>query len=166
MVMSPLLQVTRPDGTCIRITLSDTAGEERFRSIAPLYLADASVIVLCYDVSNTSSFESVDVWAELVRNSRARVDARVVLMGCKCDMDHVVSSSSVEDAVSRCRFDIALETSAATGEGIASFRDYMCEVFPSAPPPVPQAERTRAEWVEGRVELPVADGQASSSGCC
>jgi small GTP-binding protein len=53
--------VTGPSGTPLTISLIlvDTAGQEKFRSMAPFFFREANVVVLCYDISEKSSLEAV-----------------------------------------------------------------------------------------------------------
>ena len=44
----------------------DTAGQEKFRSITPLYFRDANGIILVCDVTNQSSFNSLRDWIKLI----------------------------------------------------------------------------------------------------
>src|SRR3990167_8961529 len=40
----------------------DTSGQERYRSLCPMYYRDADVVLICYDIANSISFKSVDYW--------------------------------------------------------------------------------------------------------
>lgn len=44
----------------------DTAGQEKFRSITPLYFRDANGIILVCDVTNQTSFNSLRDWIKLI----------------------------------------------------------------------------------------------------
>lgn len=44
----------------------DTAGQEKFRSITPLYFRDANGIILVCDVTNAASFASLREWMKLI----------------------------------------------------------------------------------------------------
>lgn len=44
--------------------LWDTAGQEKYKSIARIYYQDAKIAILVYDVTNKISFEEMQVWAE------------------------------------------------------------------------------------------------------
>jgi GTPase SAR1 family protein len=46
-----------------KVQIWDTAGQERFRSITTSYFVGAMGLVLCYDVTDRKSFESVRYWA-------------------------------------------------------------------------------------------------------
>ena len=54
-------------GTTIRLLLYDTAGQEKFKSLIPMYIRDANIIIVVYDISNKDSFiqrEAEDFAAE------------------------------------------------------------------------------------------------------
>ena len=40
----------------LRMQLWDTAGQEKYRSIAKIYYQDAKIAILVYDVTNKTSF--------------------------------------------------------------------------------------------------------------
>ena len=46
----------------IQILLYDTAGQEKFRSLIPMYLRDSNINVLIYDISCKDSFNHLDDW--------------------------------------------------------------------------------------------------------
>ncbi len=70
----------------IILNLWDTAGQERFKSLIPSYIKDSAVAIVCYDVTNNESFQSVEKWIE---DARAIRDDNVLLLlvGNKCDME-------------------------------------------------------------------------------
>ncbi len=43
----------------IKFDIWDTAGQEKFRSLAKIFYKDAKVICLCYDITNKKSFEEL-----------------------------------------------------------------------------------------------------------
>lgn len=46
----------------IKLQIWDTAGEERFRSVTPMYYKNAHAIVLVYDQTNEKSFNNLESW--------------------------------------------------------------------------------------------------------
>lgn len=52
------------DSTQVRFQIWDPAGQERFRSMAPLYYRGALAAILVYDVTDESSFEDIKIWLE------------------------------------------------------------------------------------------------------
>lgn len=39
------------NGTNIRLLLYDTAGQEKFKSLIPMYIRDADIIIIVYDIT-------------------------------------------------------------------------------------------------------------------
>ncbi|RDW77371.1 hypothetical protein BP6252_05424 [Coleophoma cylindrospora] len=67
--------------TTVRLQIWDTAGQERFR----LYYRGANACILCYSITELSSFEEMGIWlTELRRNLPADVILHVV--GTKADI--------------------------------------------------------------------------------
>ena len=61
-------------GATIRLQIWDTAGQERFRSISKLYYRGADAAILCYDVSDRSSFEEMGRWLAELREHTSGQD--------------------------------------------------------------------------------------------
>ena len=70
----------------ITLNLWDTAGQEKFKSLIPSYIKDSQAVVICYDITNRDSFESVEKWIEDARALRDVDQALIVMAGNKCDL--------------------------------------------------------------------------------
>lgn len=70
----------------IRLQLWDTAGQERFRSLIPNYIRDSSVAVIVYDVTNRSSFKSMQKWIDDVKNQRGE-GVIIAILANKIDIE-------------------------------------------------------------------------------
>lgn len=99
----------------IILNLWDTAGQERFKSLIPSYIKDATVAIVCYDITNADGFRSVEKWIEDARAIRED-DVLLILVGNKADMEsqrQVTLSQGREYAESKNL--LFFETSAKTG---------------------------------------------------
>jgi small GTP-binding protein len=117
---------------CERVELQiwDTAGQEKFRSLGPLYYRSASGAIAVFDVTRRSSFESLDSWISAFTEV-AGLQVTVVIAANKSDMDHErqVSQKESQDWA-RQRGCMLYETSAKTGENVAQlFRALAEEVL-------------------------------------
>ena len=56
------------DNQDIHLLLYDTAGQEKFRSLIPMYTRDANIILLVYDISNRDSFTNLSQWLKDLTN--------------------------------------------------------------------------------------------------
>jgi len=71
------------------ISLFDTAGQEKFRSITKNYYKGSDGIFLLYDITEKSSFESVENWIESIKDSLDYNNEEkygIVLIGNKLDL--------------------------------------------------------------------------------
>ncbi|XP_029484092.1 rho-related GTP-binding protein RhoF-like isoform X1 [Oncorhynchus nerka] len=72
-------------GKEIRLNLYDTAGQDDYDRLRPLSYQNANLVLVCYDVTNPTSFENVLIkWYPEV-NHFCR-DVPVILIGCKTDL--------------------------------------------------------------------------------
>jgi Ras-related protein Rab-5C len=97
----------------IKFEIWDTAGEERYASIAPLYYRGAAAAIVVYDVTSKSSFERAQDWiVELQKECPGIV---IALAGNKCDLfsKREVSEDEVKEYSKEVGV-IFLETSAKT----------------------------------------------------
>lgn len=70
----------------VRLILYDTAGQEKFRSLIPMYIREAQIILLIYDVSNRDSFDSMSRWFSQVLDVKNN-EAVFALIGNKIDLE-------------------------------------------------------------------------------
>lgn len=76
----------------ISLKVWDTAGQEIYRSIVPIYVRGASAAILVYDVSEPSSLSSLDQWLSILLEESESV--RLYVVGNKIDL---VNDYLVED---------------------------------------------------------------------
>jgi small GTP-binding protein len=67
------------------INLWDTAGQESFRSLVPLYARGADVLVLAFSVASLETFHSLDQWFQQIRNELG-INCPIVICGTKTDL--------------------------------------------------------------------------------
>ena len=71
----------------VRLILYDTAGQEKFRSLIPMYIREAQIILLIYDISNRESFDSMPKWLQQILDVK-NAEAVFVLIGNKIDLEN------------------------------------------------------------------------------
>ena len=58
------------DDTIIRFHIWDTAGQEKYRSIAKIFYKDAKAAILVYDITSQKSFDEIkNYWFEQIKNN-------------------------------------------------------------------------------------------------
>jgi len=132
----------------------DTAGQERYRSLAPMYYRGASAAVVVYDVTNVDSFSGAKGW---VKELQRRGDPNVViaLAGNKADLE---SRRKVEfeeaNAYAEENGILHLETSAKNANNVKALFVEIAKKLPKTPP---QPEREA---------FPIMPQQQEKSNCC
>eukprot|EP00270_Netrium_digitus_P001153 TRINITY_DN1125_c0_g1_i1.p1 TRINITY_DN1125_c0_g1~~TRINITY_DN1125_c0_g1_i1.p1 ORF type:complete len:209 (+),score=18.81 TRINITY_DN1125_c0_g1_i1:267-893(+) len=100
------------DGDQVKLSIWDTAGQERFRTITAAYYRGANGIVLVYDITSESSFNSIRSW---IRNIEEHASENVckILVGNKADMEEkrMVATSQGQALASEFKINF-FETSA------------------------------------------------------
>ena len=52
------------DGESIKFQFWDTAGQEKYKSIARIYYKDSKVAIVVYDISRMETFQALKTWIE------------------------------------------------------------------------------------------------------
>jgi len=72
-------------GEEVQLDIWDTAGQEKFRSIVPMYYKGSRGIMVIYDVTSKESFEGAKKWISDIEASSN--PAVILLIGNKSDLD-------------------------------------------------------------------------------
>ena len=70
----------------LKLTLWDTAGQEKFKSLTRMYFQDAEAALIVYDTTFQESFESAAKWVEDLKANANVPDILIALVGNKSDM--------------------------------------------------------------------------------
>lgn len=74
------------EGSRLKLQIWDTAGAERFQSLTTSVYRNAHGVVLIYDVTERSTFKSIEAWiTQIHRNTDTNIN--IVLVGNKCDVE-------------------------------------------------------------------------------
>ena len=112
----------------VKLIMWDTAGQERFKSLIPSYLKNANCIILVYDISNKSSFVSLNKW---LIDAKEYVNEKTlfVICGNKLDLKRAVTRKELEDFSNEKNIPLFIEVSALTGEGINDLFNNIVKTF-------------------------------------
>jgi small GTP-binding protein len=114
------------DGTEITSMLWDTAGEERFRSVAPSLLRGANGLVLVYDVTSPNSFNDINIYMEMFLDTckfDPTIALPVLLLGNKSDLEAIVPMEQVDEWKLKNHVAYSALVSAKTGDNIKKSMD-------------------------------------------
>ena len=107
------------DNQDVHLLLYDTAGQEKFRSLIPMYTRDANIILLVYDITNKESFENLYAWLKDLTNININ-EVIICIVGNKIDLNEKREVSNEEGQKYAQEHDfIFQEVSAKTGEGFS-----------------------------------------------
>lgn len=114
------------DGTAYKYQIWDTAGQEKYHSLAPMYYRGAAAAIIVYDITNVLSFEKTQAWVEeLQRHGPENIV--LVVAGNKADLeDKRVVGKDKAEAYAKKIGGIFLETSAKTGQSVADAFKGIC----------------------------------------
>ena len=98
------------NGNIEKIQIWDTAGEEKYRAMAPIYSQNAFGAIIVFDMSRKETLEHVEEWMSCVPSN-----IPIVLAGNKCDLPNLQLSEETVFAFSeQFNFEVFF-TSAASG---------------------------------------------------
>jgi small GTP-binding protein len=79
------IKKSRVQNTEMKFHIWDTAGQDRFRALAPMYYRDAHFALLVYAIDNQESFDEVEIWYKALTDDCSPLP-HVVLVANKCDL--------------------------------------------------------------------------------
>jgi len=105
----------------IQLHIWDTAGQDRFNSLLPLYLRNLDAVIFVFDLTNINSLRNIkNYWINLV-NKYVHNNCKYFLIGNKIDImnksDEIYIQNIVDNEINMKLFKV----SAKTSEGIHDF---------------------------------------------
>ena len=104
----------------VRIKIWDTAGQEKYHSLAKGFFRNAQGIMVVFDVTNIETYENVKYWTQSIKTHMGSdIDKiSVIIIGNKIDSkDREVNKKEAESYCSELGYPY-FETSAKTGENV------------------------------------------------
>ena len=105
-------------GINIKAQIWDTAGQERYRSMTSSYFKGSKGVLIVYDITNQSSFESVDRWINEFR-MKSDENSSIIIVGNKNDLEEERKVTKEEGEEKAKKFNLGFfETSAKDGKNV------------------------------------------------
>jgi len=122
-------RISLKNGGSLKINLWDTSGEEKFRTLLPIYFRNINGALLIYDIKDKKSFESIEYWLSVLDGYARKESIVLYLVGNKNDIQPVDREVPTEIAQKFAEANGMLftEVSAKTGEGIADIFSLLAE---------------------------------------
>jgi len=129
------IQTVRLKDRIVKFHIWDTAGQEKYRSLAALYYQGAKAALIVFDLTNEDSFENVKYWVNELREAKTG-PVVIAIAGNKLDLEseRKVSKVEAEDYAKSCDC-LYGEISARTGVNIR-------DIFTAIAERVPLSEHT------------------------
>ena len=128
-----------------KIEIGDTAGQERYKSITAAYYKGAKGAMIVYDVTNQTSFDNVDNWANEIKEKAAR-NINLMIVGNKTDLtDKIVVTSEVATEKAKALEIPIMETSALDSTNVKeAFYQLLREMYKSVKDLMKEYEQKQA----------------------
>ena len=112
----------------IHLLLYDTAGQEKFRSLIPMYTRDSNIILLVYDITNRNSFNNLPDWIKDLTNINFD-EVIFAIVANKIDLSAKREVTPEEGAAFAVKNDyIFMETSCLKNENVADAFETLIEI--------------------------------------
>jgi small GTP-binding protein len=136
------------NGEPLKVSVWDTAGQEVYRSVAPMYYRGAHCAVVTFDLTNESSFDQVQGWISEIRGV---IDKAIfILCGNKVDLEKDREVTFARASELARRLDIPyVETSAYTEKGIDALFDTIVERVKEIHPEALKQSRSLEQMATG-----------------
>ena len=111
------------------LSIWDTVGQEKFRSLTKIFLKDSKIVIIVYSITNKNSFKEIDFWYETIKSN---LGDKIVLglAGNKKDLfqEEEITEEEGEEKAKEIGALFKL-TSAKTGLGIEDFFKILLEEY-------------------------------------
>jgi small GTP-binding protein len=147
--------------TMVEFNIWDTAGQEKYRSLAPMYFTGAHLAILVFDLTSRASFDTLNEFYDLLQQ-RAPEDCMYVLVGNKLDLPEArqVTREVAEEYRMRIGADYYFETSALRGANVKE----LFQTVAVAPGLVFEADQI--DYLTGIGDEEEKLGHHRKKGCC
>ena len=144
----------------LELLIWDTAGQEVYRGLAPMYYRSALIAIIVFDVTKSESYNSVGYW---INELQTNVEDSIIIMVCgnKTDLEdsrvidfHAASSFAASQGA------LYQETSAATGSGVEKMFQVAITELLKRKGQAQTTETTKGVDISGR------NDQQRRKGCC
>ncbi|XP_026582241.1 ras-related protein Rab-24 [Pseudonaja textilis] len=108
-------------GRTVTLGIWDTAGSERYEAMSRIYYRGAKAAIVCYDLTDRSSFQRAKFWVNELQNFEE--NCRIYLCGTKSDLleedkrRREIDFHDVQDYADEIKAEL-FETSSKTGQNV------------------------------------------------
>ena len=157
------------DNQDIHLSLYDMSGLEKYRTLIPLYVKNADIFLLVYDVTSKDSFTHLSNWLKIFTDNEIDIKDKIfAVVGNKTDLNdrREVNAEEGENYAKEHDF-IFLEVSAKTRDGIKNLFDVILKEMLKKKPkllPQPQPQVIKIQKIDKKIEP--KGGKKDCCFCC
>jgi small GTP-binding protein len=149
------------EGRRIEVQIWDTAGQEQYRSLSPVYFRSAAAALVVFDITNRTSFLNLDDWITSFRSANTQ-KAFLFLVGNKKDLADMRAVTDEEAREWAARQNCAyFETSARTGDGLAELFKHVASTLADN-----SANEVEAHFETHYIDAPSEKAKEAEKKCC
>ena len=114
----------------VSLTINDTAGQERFRSLTKMVYKNTDGILVGFDLTQHKTFEQVSYWIGQIESNKTQDShLSLVLFGNKCDKKEEIQVKKEEIEEMKQKYNIRYyETSAKDGTNVQKIFEYLAKI--------------------------------------
>ena len=122
-------EVKLKDGKNIKLKLIETAGQEKYKSLAKSYYKNAQGILFVFSYDDKKSFDHIEEWLNRFKEYGGnKEEIPLFLVGNKCDIENkVIEDNLIENLKNRIGFKYFKKTSAKDNIGIEELFNELSE---------------------------------------
>lgn len=150
MATSKILKRTS-DGRNIQVFLWDTAGQEKYRSLSPVYFRGSDFAIVTYDVTNEASLDAVTFWINQFRSVVGESGEIVIAANKSETIESQEERDKVKQKLERKFQYKTFLVSAKANFGLQEMFQYIADKY------VKKGETEEEEEIESCVRIPVKD---------
>ena len=112
------------------LTINDTAGQERFRSLTKMVYKNTDGILVGFDLTKPKTLEQVEFWINQIESNKTKDSSiSLVLFGNKCDMKEEIQVKEEDIEKIKEKYNLRYyETSAKDGTDVQNIFEYLAKI--------------------------------------
>lgn len=153
------------DGYSFDLAIWDTAGQEVYRTLTPMYYRDANMALIVFDLTKRVTFDNVRGWIEQVQSHAGNVT--ITICGNKADLSDE-REVTMNDALALAKeYEVPyIEASALTGCGISEVFETLVQEYLKKNPQGSQAAVEEPTNIVKITDTPKDNPGSSKKKCC
>jgi small GTP-binding protein len=159
-------KVMNHKGVVISLEIWDTAGQDRYHSLSPLFYRDAEAGIVVFDITDTETFTKASKWISELKQERGD-EVMMIVVGNKIDLEarRTVDKADGQQLAASANAPY-FETSAKTNENVDAVFQTICEtVVQKTAGMYPKAVTEPAKSLKSTVTI-ADDTPKVRKGCC